>query len=157
MNFGMCAKRVLDLILPLWVAVVAGCGVEEELRFEHLELLPAQEELVEFPLGRYVIPVPLQGENRPENQPARNQLQIEFLLHALVPPGEQEAATTAWERHEGMFRDRVIRVCRSASLEDLQEPDLVALKSRLLDSTQPLFGRARVRGLLITEMYTQEL
>jgi Flagellar basal body-associated protein FliL len=135
----------------------AGCGSKPTFKFEQMDLLPAEEELTEFPLGKYKIPISV-AEDRGKNQPIRrNRFQFDFELFALVSPKEQSQIADAWELHEGVIRDRVMNTCRSASVRELQEPELATLKARLTDVLASQLGEKRLRQILITDIVSQEL
>jgi hypothetical protein len=139
------------------VSVIVGCSSPPTFEFDEFDLVPAQEELAEFSLGEYRIPIPVttyQADNRPTQH---NGFQLEFELFALVSPHEKSQITDAWDRHQGKIRDRVIRVCRNSSLDELQEPELATLKGRLMDALAPQLGENEVRQLLITEIVSQKL
>jgi hypothetical protein len=139
------------------VGLASGCGARSGYEFDALDLAPPQEELSEFPLGEYRIPIPV-ADDRGQNQPAhRNRFQIDFHLYALVAPDKRSQVADAWDRHEGKIRDHVIRVCRNASVDELQEPELSTLKARLMDALATQMGDKDVRQLLITEVVSQEL
>ena len=145
------------LVIGCFVLVAVGCGSATEFEFDKFDLTPVQEELAEFSLGEYRIPIPIvnyQADNQPIQ---RNRFQLEFELFALVSPDEKSQITEAWENHQGKIRDRVIRICRNSSLEELQEPELATLKGHLLDALAPQLGANEVRQLLITEIVSQEI
>ena len=145
------------LAAAIVVLVSTGCGTKSSFEFDALDLVPPQEELTEFPLGEYRIPIPV-VENRGKNQLVqRNRFQLDFNLFALVPPEKKSTISDVWGRHEGKIRDGVIRVCRSASVEELQEPELDTLKGRLMDALAAHMGENEVRQLLITEVASQRL
>ncbi|HEX3600267.1 MAG TPA: flagellar basal body-associated FliL family protein [Lacipirellulaceae bacterium] len=122
-----------------------------------MDLLPVEEELTEFSLGEYKIPIPI-PEDRGQNRIGRsNRLQFEFLLYALVSPKEQSQFQDAWSRHEGEIRDQVINICRNATVDELREPELSTLKARLTDVLGSQLGEKRLRQLLITDVASQQL
>ncbi len=139
------------------LSALGGCGSHATFEFEGLDIAPAEEELTEFPLGEYKIPIPIADQRAPDQLAHRNRLQLEFELYALVSPAEKSQVVDAWDRHEGKIRDRVIRVCRQASLDELQEPELSSLKARLIDSLAGPMGEKELRQLLITDVVSQEL
>jgi len=134
-----------------------GCGSKPKFQFDRKDLLPAEEELSEFPLGEYMIPIPVADDRTHANSPRRNRFQFDFHLFALVSPKEQSQISDAWGRHEGVIRNQVINICRSASVEELLEPELGTLKARLADALAAQLGEARLRQLLITDVVSQEL
>ncbi len=139
------------------LATAYGCSAKPKFEFDRLDLRPAEEELNEFPLGEYKIPVPLANDLRESRFGGCNRLQFDFELYALVSPKEQSQFEDAWERHEGAIRDRVIDICRRATADELMEPELATLKARLTDALGAELGERRLRQLLITGVTSQEL
>lgn len=135
---------------------LVGCAKPPTFEFDELDVSRAHL-LNEFPLGKYEIPVPIASDRTNDQSPRRNRLRFDFELHALVPPEQASIMAGNWARHEGTIRDRVIRVCRNASLAELQEPELATLKARLMDALQAQLGEREVRRLLMTEVITREL
>jgi hypothetical protein len=146
--------------LSLYLAAIAvsGCSRKQPtFEFDALDLPPTQEDLTEFSLGQYKIPIPI-VEDRDQKQPKlRNRFQFDFDLYALITPKDQTRVADAWARHEGDIRDRVMRVCRNASVDELQEPELATLKARLMDALAAQLGEKELRQLLITEVVSQEI
>jgi Flagellar basal body-associated protein FliL len=139
------------------VCIIVGCNSQQAFEFDALDMVPPPEELMEFSLGEYRIPIPV-AEDRGKNQLTYcHRFQIDFELHALVSPAEQSQVADAWSRHEGKIRDQVIRVCRNASVEELQEPELATLKARLMHALAAPVGQNEVRQLLLTEVVSQEI
>jgi hypothetical protein len=122
-----------------------------------MDVLPAEEELNEFPLGQYKVPVPLAATPGHSRFGGCNRLQFDFELFALVSPKEESQFKDAWNRHEGVIRDRVIDICRRATAEELMEPELSTLKARLSDALASQLGEKRLRQLLINNVVSQEL
>lgn len=149
------SRRVLMLALGLVAA--AGCGSKSKFKFDSMDVLPAEEELNEFPLGEYKVPVPLADTPGHSRFGGSNRLQFDFELFALISPKEQSQFKDAWSRHEGVIRDRVIDICRRASAEELMEPELSTLKARLSDALASQLGERRLRQLLINNVVSQEL
>jgi hypothetical protein len=136
---------------------LTGCGSQPTFEFDELDMVPGQEELTEFALGEYKIPIPVVEYHADDRKSHRNRFQFDFKLFALVPASERWQIEDAWNRHQGKIRDRVIRVCRNASLDDLQEPQLASLKAQLIDSIGPQLGEKALRQLMITEIVSQEI
>lgn len=136
---------------------LGGCESRTAFEFDALDLTPAQDEMTEFALGHYAIPIPIAKSEGVVEGESRNRLVFTFDLFALVSPGDVPVLTDSWGRHEGNVRDTVIRVCRNASTEELQEPDLSTLKSHLTDAVQDQLGLKNIHRLLISEMTSKEL
>ena len=147
-----CARCVAAVVM----CMAGGCGSHSTFEFDALDLSPQQEELTEFMLGQYSIPIPIAVDRT--SGPARdNRYQLDFELYALIRPEKRSNIADDWARHEGLIRDHVIRVCRNASVDELQEPELSTLKARLMDALAAQIGATDVRQLLITEVVSQRL
>ena len=144
-------------LLAILSGALSGCSSEPAFKFDRMDLLPAEEEIAEFSLGEYKIPIPVSEVRDGNNTARRNRMQFDFELYALVSPQEQSQFEDAWGRHEGVIRDRVINICRSATIEELFEPELATLKARLTDVLASQLGKKRLRQLLITDVVSQEL
>jgi hypothetical protein len=150
-------------LVALWPVVLllcfacSGCSSEPAFEFDKLDMVPVEEGLSEFSLGRYTIPIPSVGHEKNRRPIARNRLEFVFQLFALVSPRDKPKIEDAWNRHEGSIRDQVIRVCRSTSIDDLLEPELTTLKARLIGALKTQLGDHDVRQLLITEVVSQEI
>ena len=141
----------------LIIAATLGCGTPASYEFDELDLSPTQDELIEFSLGHYAIPVPIHQAFGDEAVVTHTQIEFAFDLHSLVTPDFASQIDDRWERHQGKVRDRVIRICRNASWEDLQDPELATLKSRLVDAVQDQLGPRAARRLMITEIKRTEI
>jgi hypothetical protein len=157
------AKKSVTRYVMRCVAVIAfallsapGCEKPPAWEFDELDVSRAQL-LNEVPLGQYAIPLPLRRDRVDVQSPLRNCLRFDFELHAVVAPEHVSRVTHNWEIYEGTVRDRVIRVCRNASLAELQEPELSTLKSRLMDALQAHLGAQEIRRLLMTEVVLLEM
>jgi hypothetical protein len=139
------------------ISVLVGCSAKSTFKFDQMDLLPAEEELTEFSLGEYKIPIPIPDDGTPDNLSRHNRIQFDFDLYALISPKEESQIKDAWDRHEGVIRDQVISICRSASVDELQEPELATLKARLTDFVGTQLGEQRLRQLLITDVVSQRL
>ena len=149
-------KRVLWVVAAV-CCLAGGCGKESSFQYDALDLAPPQEELSEFSLGQYSIPIPVADDQESGSSRHGNRFQLDFELHALVAPEKKSEIADNWSRHEGKIRDRVIRVCRNATVDELQEPELSTLKAHLMDALAAQVGEKGVRQLLITEVVSQKL
>jgi hypothetical protein len=152
-----CLRRNISCWASALIGVAfAGCGSPPAFQFDELDVSRANT-LNEFSLGEYQIPVPIAKDRTNDRAPRRNRLRFDFELYALVPPAQGSIMADNWQRHEGKIRDRIIRICRNATLDDLQEPELATLKARLMDALQAELGEREVRRLLMTEVVSREL
>jgi hypothetical protein len=135
-----------------------GCQSKSSFKFDMMDQLPPEEVLNEFPLGEYKIPISVVTEDRSQNKlTRRNRMQLDFKLFALVSPKEKPQIEEAWGHHEGQIRDDVMNVCRGASVDELQEPELATLKARLTDVLTAKLGEKPLRALVINQIVTQQL
>jgi Flagellar basal body-associated protein FliL len=150
-------RRAEWLAAGLLSIMAVGCGSPPSLEFDTKDLSPTQEEMAEFSLGKYTIPIPVEERLPDQTRHRENRFQLDFKLHALVSRQQEARLADAWENHGGKVRDHVIRVCRSASLDELHEPELETLKAHLMDAVQAQLGESGIRQLLITEVISQPL
>jgi hypothetical protein len=155
---SLSGNRVqVTFCLALAACCAAGCSAKSKFKFDEMDVAPAVEELAEFSLGQYKIPIAISVDDGAEAQVRRNRLQFDFQLYALVTPKEEPQLADAWERHQGVIRDNVINICRNASVDELQEPELATLKARLTDVLASQLGEKRLRQLLITDVVSTRL
>jgi|tagenome__1003787_1003787.scaffolds.fasta_scaffold20339056_2 hypothetical protein len=150
----------IALFFVAWVVACAlvGCQSKSSFKFDLMDQLPPEETLNEFPLGDYKIPISVVIEDRAQNKlTRRNRLELDFKLFALVSPKEKPQIEEAWGHHEGQIRDDVMNVCRCASIDELQEPELTTLKARLADVLTAKLGEKPLRALVINQIVTQQL
>jgi flagellar basal body-associated protein FliL len=152
-------RRIALLFTSCIAACTAvGCHSKSSFKFDTMDQLPPEEVLNEFPLGDYKIPISVVTEDRSQNKlTRRNRMQLDFKLFALVSPKEKPQIEEAWGHHEGQIRDDVMNVCRSASVDELQEPELTTLKARLTDVLTAKLGEKPLRALVINQIVTQQL
>jgi hypothetical protein len=150
----LCRAAVVIGVLGI---AEGGCNSPAPYEFDALDLTPTQDELIEFSLGHYSIPIPVVRPYEQKEKPRQNRIEFDFDLYALIPRDYEREMTDSWARHEGKIRDRIIRVCRAASLEELQESELSTLKSHLTDAVQSQLGRTGIRRLLVAEVSQREL
>jgi hypothetical protein len=154
---AQCWRIAIMAAAIVGLCASGGCKPKSAFQFDQLDLKPPEEELSEFPLGEYKIPISIVDERSAAKPTRRNRFQFDFALFALVSPKEKSQMEAAWERHEGQIRDQVMIVCRSASLDELQEPELATLKARLTDVLAAKLGEKRLRQLVINQVVSQEL
>lgn len=147
---------VTALALAMFAAC-AGCGGQDEFAFDELDLTPAQDELIEFSLGKYSVPIPLLHETTMDEGLKRNRVEFSFALYALVTADCKSRLAHQWKRYEGKVRDRIILVCRNATAEELREPELATLKTHLTDAVHSELGSLCIRRLLVSDVVTRKL
>ncbi len=144
--------------LVIALLLLPGCGEKEGTNaFDEISRLPSQEKLVEIELGRFVVPVPLVLDSSTEQFELDNLLQLSFKLVVVVVPKHAANVESLMNRHAGQIRDKVIRVCRNTSRDDVLEAEWSTLKSHLLDAIQPLLGGTVVRRIIIPHKVVEPL
>jgi hypothetical protein len=157
-EFAMGSYRKLTCwAVVLCCCLFGGCAESPSFEYDVLDLMPAKEELSEFSLGEYSIPIPIVEDMRGGRLRHKNLYQLEFALYALVAPGKQSDMADSWSRHQGKIRDHVIRVCRNASADELKDPEFLTLKAHLMDALVAHVGENGLRQLLITDVVSQRL
>jgi len=156
-------QAVWSLAAVLIVAVVSlpGCGGRAEARLddylEELEFDASFDLVKEVQLGSYRVPIAARQSSAYQQGRGITWMQLKFNLFAVVAPEDESALRAAWERHQGMFNDTVLSTCRQMSLEDISDPRLAALKSRLTDLARPILGENRVRQILLNDIVCEPL
>src|SRR3954452_14973749 len=136
---------------------LSGCKSKATFQLDGVDVLPPVEELKEFPLGEYQIPISVVDDRNQSKLTRHNSFQFDFTLYALVSPKEKSQIEDAWGRYEGQIRDQVINVCRSATLDELQEPEFATLKARLTDVLAAKLGEKPLRQLVFNSVISQPL
>lgn len=134
----------------------AGCGGGVEVQPEDYEVLSFREQLAEVELGSYSVPVPITIETT-DGLGRDNRLQFRFELFALVSPRDKPKAEECLARQQGQLRDTVISVCRNSTVDDLLDPQLSNLRSRMLSAIQPLLENVTPKRMLVTRRMTEPL
>jgi hypothetical protein len=157
----MSQQNIFHLFVAVGLGMLSvamlGCGSPASYEYDELDLSPNQDELNEFSFGHYAIPIPVSQAFGDDGKVTHTQIEFAFDLYALVSPDFAPKIDDLWQRHEGKVRDRVIRICRNASWEDLQDPELATLKSRLIDAVQDQLGPKVVRRLIVSEIKRTEI
>jgi hypothetical protein len=146
----LCAIGVLG-------CAASGCKSKAPFQLDGIDVLPPVEELKEFSLGEYKIPISIVDDRNQAKLTRHNRFQFDFTLYALVSPKEKSQIEDAWGRYEGQIRDQVINICRSATLDELQEPEFATLKARLTDVLAAKLGEKPLRQLVFNSVVSQPL
>jgi Flagellar basal body-associated protein FliL len=150
-------RIVLLFAMGVLSCAAGGCKSKAPFQLDGIDVLPPVEELKEFSLGQYQIPISVVDDRNQAKLTRHNRFQFDFALYALVSPTEKSQIEDAWERHEGQIRDQVINVCRSATLDELQEPEFATLKARLTDVLAAKLGEKPLRQLVLNAVVSQPL
>jgi len=140
--------------LIAWLmSVFAGCIVSlgcigDELPKYEVFGEEDQDEYAEAQLGEFGVSIPV-PERHSLATPGQT-LRLHFELHALCRADDKEDIEALVERRAGQFRDEVIRSCRRASLEQLNDPNLSALRFNLVNVARAYLGGDMVKDIVVT-------
>ena len=101
----------IALVALLGIAI-GGCKPRTAYEFDALDFTPAQDELSEFSLGHYDIPIPVAKSDG--DGESRNRLEFTFDLYALVAPSyesEMHEVVGAARRKNPRLRDSRLPQC----------------------------------------------
>ena len=143
-------------LLTISVCLCFGCG-KDETYVDEMEILPQKEELAEFSLGKYMIPLPVNPLVHATEWSHGNPMYLSFDLFVVVKPNDISKIERAWARSEGRFRDEVLTTCRQANLDELTEPTLATLKGKLIRVAIRRFDEHIVRRIVINEIKVRPL
>lgn len=85
-------------------------------------------------------------------QPLSNTtLRIDFHMHGLINPADQEELTKLLETKEKRIRDQVIMTIRGADLNDFTDAGLGLIKRRILETTNKTLGKPLVKRIVFSD------
>src|SRR4051794_10314481 len=99
-------RIVLLFAMAVLGCAAGGCKSKAPFQLDGIDVLPPVEELKEFSLGRYQIPIPIVDDRNQAKLTRHNRFQFDFTLYALVSPKEKAQLEDVWQRHEGQIRDQ---------------------------------------------------
>ncbi len=138
-------------LLPM-VCLLLGCSdkIEVELSdyLEEIEFVAPLNSTVEVPLGEFSIPISIPPDDHVNDELAISWISMEFQLYAVVTNENKARVVSALERNRGLYRDGVMKICRSATLDEVTHPLNTAIKLRLTDLSRSLLGKKDIRQLL---------
>ena len=76
----------------------SGCKSKAPFQLDGIDVLPPVEELKEFSLGKYQIPISIVDDRNQSKLSRHNCFQFDFTLYALVSPKEKSQIEDAWEQ-----------------------------------------------------------
>lgn len=146
----------ISLNVSVLTALVAitGCGEPALPELPAAEPLQDKERLAEVEVGAFRIPLAAVDHEPAEerNLPERNTLLLRFRLYVLVPPHRERDVAGRIQSHGARLREEVIRTCRMATLEELDDPELVTLKAELHKVLGRYFGPKHLRQVVVTNV-----
>lgn len=155
--------RSVRWVLALAATSCLGCGGEEAkvvtlaTYLEELEFDAPLEEVSHIHLGDYRIPIAVLVERETDHDPAPVWMKLQFSLYAETAPEHSAAVEAALERRQGAIRNAVLEICRSASVDEVLDPRLASVKSRMSEATKSLLGDDRIRALIMGQIQTNFL
>lgn len=129
------------LCFMLLLACLAGCGGEDpavvEDTAEKEEARPR-----EIAIGDYKF--------RAYDPTANTQTQFDFTLAGLADEKEVAGLEAELEKKKIRIRDRVMIVSRESTIEELEDPDLVMFRRRLLKEVNRLFDEGQLNDIYVS-------
>jgi flagellar basal body-associated protein FliL len=84
-------------------------------------------------------------------------IHVNFKLTAVVPSGQQMAFDhAANQEHNARVRQAVLKVCRNASLDDLNDPSLTSIRRQLREEINKVLRKSYVTEVVISDYKTME-
>lgn len=148
-------KRIsLNLTILTALVVVTGCGEPPVSEFPTAEPLQDKERLAEVEVGDFRIPLVAVDQRQAAERylSERNSLLFRFRLYVLVPPHRENDVAGRIRSHGARLREEVIRTCRKATLDELDDPELATLKGELREILGRYFGPKHLRQVVVTHV-----
>lgn len=143
---------VVALVVVATTVITSGCvgtaDAQLESYLDELEFEAPLESVREIELGNYYITSPIRRPGPTAQTPQVVWVRVKFQLFAAVEPRDELSVKNALERHRGMIDDGVLSICRSVTIEELEDSRWSVLKARIIDLVRPLLGRGRVRQVM---------
>ncbi|MBI1248790.1 hypothetical protein GC197_13230 [bacterium] len=127
------------LVLCLLPAV--GCGVSDTDQAALAEEEP-QEPPTEVAIGDYAFRAYYPASN--------TQTKFDFSLAGLVKADDLAGLETELEKKKYRIRDRVMIVSRESTIEELEDPDLVMFRRRLLMEVNRLIDDGKLSDIFVS-------
>ncbi len=126
------------LVLPLLI----GCGAEPETvatdETAEEETLPPHE----IAIGEYAF--------RAYDPTSNTQTRFDFSLAGLVDEKDQAGLEEELKKKQIRIRDRVMIVSRESTIEELEDPDLVMFRRRLLKELNRLIDDGKLNEIYVS-------
>lgn len=131
----------IAIISLLALLVLTGCGssdVDPTAATEETPALPPQE----IAIGQYAF--------RAFDPAANTQTRFDFSLAGLVEPDDLEGLQVELKKKKIRIRDRVMIVSRESTIEELEDPDLVMFRRRLLKEMNRLIEDGQLSDIYVS-------
>jgi len=143
------------------LSMLPGCGgVEEVVLADYLEVLDFNkplESLAEVQLGDYRVSSATRTQEEAQKRAPKTWVQISCKLYVIVAPEDAAKVSSLYERHKGMFDDKVVQIFRSATIDELSDPRWSIIKSRLSDFARPILGEERIHQVVINDYFWEPI
>jgi hypothetical protein len=147
-------------VIAATAVIVAGCAGEETPRLvdhmEEIEFDVPLESAASVALGEFDVPVAVTVDSE-QAEPAHGWLRLQFKLWAETTPEAKADLSKSYDHHRGAMNDAVVTIVRTSSADELTDPRLAAIKTRMTDLARPLLGEKLVRQLVLTDIRTLAL
>ncbi|PQO46289.1 hypothetical protein C5Y93_09910 [Blastopirellula marina] len=122
------------------MACLAGCAAEEAKVVDE----DADKDVPphEIAIGEYKF--------RAYDPAANTQTKFEFTLAGLAAEKDIPGLETELEKKQMRIRDRVMIVSRESTIEELEDPDLVMFRRRLLKEVNRMFDEGELSDIYVS-------
>ncbi len=130
----------LAMITCLALLLLSGCGTsdaDQAADGEEKPALPPQE----IAIGDYAF--------RAYDPASNTQTRFDFSLAGLVEPDNLEGLEAELEKKKIRIRDRVMIVSRESTIEELEDPDLIMFRRRLLKDLNRLIEDGQLSDIYV--------
>ncbi|QDU73937.1 hypothetical protein Pan97_09370 [Bremerella volcania] len=131
----------LALASSVVLLLIAGCSSSEmdaAAQNEEKPALPPQE----IAIGDYAF--------RAYDPAANTQTRFDFSLAGLVEPNDLAGLQAELEKKKIRIRDRVMIVSRESTIEELEDPDLIMFRRRLLMEMNRLIEDGQLSDIYVS-------
>ena len=109
------------------------------------------ESLAEVQLGDYRVSSATGTQEDLQRNSERTWVKISCKLYVIVSPENVSRVMKAYQRHQGVFDDQIVQIFRSATIDELSDPRLSVIKSRLADFARPILGEERIHQVVLDD------
>lgn len=138
----MLKAQALRLGAAVFLGLLVGCGgaapEEDATQADQKKELPPREVV----LGEYRF--------RAFNPASNTQTRFDFTLAGLADDAEVSLLQQEMQKKEMRIRDRVMIVARESSVEELEDPDLLMFRRRLLKEVNRLVEKGQFDDIYVS-------
>lgn len=125
------------LLIPCAMLLTTGCYNSEAL-VERVRNDALRHRLEEIDLGSY-------GITMPRNPETSETIEVELKLFGSIARYKKSKAKKQLKREDFLLRHRTLMAIRNSTPEDFTEPDLTALRTRLLEAANSVLDEPTIQ------------